>query len=212
MKPLLMAGLFLSFSLLLPVDSFASDAAVKQGAVPTPGTIRCIECISVNVSVWQFKPSDLKAQNDMLISLSKLQSSPVFYGQGSTGGTTVIFPGSGQTFIDKIDHLGSLQRRVDWKAVTRSEHPLPLAISSLAGNYSAVLTINDWRQFWRPQPFPDWFVYPSVLMLRQKIILRLWPARDRYLSVMGVRSSTCSPYLMAVISSGLFRLITPDRP
>ncbi|MGG6101297.1 hypothetical protein [Pantoea allii] len=153
MKPLLMAGLFLSFSLLLPVDSFASDAAVKQGAVPTPGTIRCIECISVNVSVWQFKPSDLKAQNDMLISLSKLQSSPVFYGQGSTGGTTVIFPGSGQTFIDKIDHLGSLQRRVDWKAVTRSEHPLPLAISSLAGNYSAVLTINDWRQFWRPQPF-----------------------------------------------------------
>ncbi|WP_324022278.1 hypothetical protein GC090_23205 (plasmid) [Pantoea sp. JZ29] len=153
MKPLLMAGLFLSFSLLLPVDSFASDTTVKQNAEPTPGTIRCIECIKVNVSVWQFKPSDLKAQIDMLISLSKLQSSPVFYGQGSTGGPTVISPGSGQTFIDKIDHLGSLQRRVDWKSVTRSEHPLPLAISSLAGNYSAVITINDWRQFWRPQPF-----------------------------------------------------------
>ncbi|WP_161779431.1 hypothetical protein [Pantoea ananatis] len=51
MKPLLMAGLFLSFSLLLPADSFASNAPVKQSAVPTPDTIICSECINVNVSV-----------------------------------------------------------------------------------------------------------------------------------------------------------------
>ncbi|MGP2416738.1 hypothetical protein [Pantoea ananatis] len=154
MKPLLMAGLFLSFSLLLPADSFASNAPVKQSAVPTPDTIICSECINVNVSVWQFKPSDLKAQIDMLTSLSKLQPSPVFYGQGSTGGPTVIAPGAGHTFIEKIDHLGSLQLRLEWKSVSLSDHPLPLAISSAAGNYSAVLTINtDLRQPWRPQPF-----------------------------------------------------------
>lgn len=153
MKPLLIAGLFLSFSLFLPAVSFASDTPVKQSAEPTPGAFICRDCINVNVSVWQFKPSDLKAQIDMLTSLSKLQSPPVFYGPGSTGGPTVISPGSGHTFIDRIDHLGSLQQRLDWKAVTVSGHPLPLAISSLAGNYSAVLTIKNLRQSWSPQPF-----------------------------------------------------------
>ncbi|WP_336732293.1 hypothetical protein [Pantoea ananatis] len=153
MKPHLMAGLFLSFSLFLPADSFASDTPLKQSAVPVPGTIICGDCINVNVAVWQFKPSDLKAQIDMLASLSKLQSSPVFYGPGSTGGPTVISPGAGHTFIDNIEHLGSLQQRLDWKAVTLSGHPLPLAISSLAGNYSAVLTIKNLRPSWNPPPF-----------------------------------------------------------
>lgn len=153
MKPFLIAGLILSFSLFLPVDSFASDTPVKQSAVPTPGTIICGDCINVNVAVWQFKPSDLKAQIDMLASLSKLQSSPVFYGPGSTGGPTVISLGAGHTFIDNIEHLGSLQQRLDWKAVTLSGHPLPLAISSLAGNYSAVLTIKNLRPSWNPPPF-----------------------------------------------------------
>ncbi|OWY74709.1 hypothetical protein C7431_11026 [Pantoea allii] len=155
MKPLLIAGLFLSFSLLLPLESFASDSAVNQSANATPANvITCMECIKVNVSVWQFKPSGLKAQLDALTSLYKLQLSPVFHGPGSAGGPTVIAPGAGHTFIDTIEHLGSLQQRLEWTGASLSDHPLPLAISSFAGDYSAVLTFEDrTRQLFRPQPF-----------------------------------------------------------